>query len=146
MPVSKGIDVQKSRFAALALETSSDSDEDEGGNWETVKKTAHKPGGPKLVPKKGGEPGGESKPLSKSAKKRARKKKQQQAQVANEVCIEHCNFVELHASNISTNAGFYLAAIAIHRLSNCLNMVRTMLIRKYVSGIPLLPQNIPLFK
>ena len=88
MPVSKGIDVQKSRFAVLALETSSESDDDGVGNWETVKKTAHKPGDAKQAPKKGGELlGGENKPQSKSAKKRARKRKQQQAQVANEVRI-----------------------------------------------------------
>ena len=88
MPVSKGIDVQKSRFAALALETSSESeDESAVGEWQTVKKGAGVGGGKKKGgAHSGGQDGGENKPLSKNAKKRARKKKQQQqAQMANEV-------------------------------------------------------------
>lgn len=85
MPISKGIDVQKSRFAALALETSSDSDDERRGEWETVKKSAHKPGGGKQAQKQVSGQEGENKPLSKNAKKRARKKRQQQAQVASEV-------------------------------------------------------------
>lgn len=84
MPASKGLEVQKSRFAALALETSSESEEEHGGGeWETVKKAPHKAGGAKQAQKKLSD--GESKPLSKNAKKRARKKRQQQAQVASEV-------------------------------------------------------------
>ena len=94
MPVSKGIDVQKSRFAALALETSSESEEDAGGEWEKVKKTAHKPGKQPQAAKKGNVSGtqlagqeGESRQLSKNAKKRARKRRQhqQQAQAVGEV-------------------------------------------------------------
>ena len=87
MPVSKGIDVQKSRFAALALETSSESEEEiAGGDWQTIKKHA---GGKQGAQK--GKGGAQStgqegdRPLSKNAKKRARKKRQQ-AQVAGEVC------------------------------------------------------------
>lgn len=92
MPVSKGIDVQKSRFAALALETSSESDEESAvGEWHTVKKgaTASAGGGKKKGgAQSAGQDGGENKPLSKNAKKRARKKRQQQqAQIASEVCI-----------------------------------------------------------
>ena len=88
MPISKGIDVQKSRFAALALETSSESEEGGDGEWERVKKAhkagaAAKPHGQKGSQRVGQD--GESKPLSKNAKKRARKKKQQQAQGASEV-------------------------------------------------------------
>ena len=92
MPVSKGIDVQKSRFAALALETSSESeDEPATEDWQTVKKGAVGGGGGPGKKKGGAQPpgqdGGENKPLSKNAKKRARKKRQQQqAQTASEVC------------------------------------------------------------
>ena len=83
MPVSKGLEVQKSRFAALALETSSESEEEE---WETVKKAPHKPSGAKQTQRKGdGQDVLGNKPLSKNAKKRARKKRQQQALVASEV-------------------------------------------------------------
>lgn len=87
MPVSKGIDVQKSRFAALALETSSESEEDGDGEWERVKKATQKPGAKKKDESGSTRVGhdGENKPLSKNAKKRARKKRQQQAQVATEV-------------------------------------------------------------
>ena len=88
MPVSKGIDVQKSRFAALALETSSESENESAvGEWQAVKKGAGVGGGKKKGgAHSGGQDGGENKPLSKNAKKRARKKKQQrQAQMANEV-------------------------------------------------------------
>lgn len=87
MPASKGLEVQKSRFAALALETSSESEEERGGGeWETVKKASHKAGGAKQTQKKLGDGHeGESKPLSKNAKKRARKKRQQQTQVVSEV-------------------------------------------------------------
>lgn len=92
MSVSRGIDVQKSRFAALALETSSESeDEPAAGEWQTVKKgaTAGSGGGKKRGGAQStGQDGGENKPLSKNAKKRARKKRQQQqAQMASEVCI-----------------------------------------------------------
>ena len=92
MPVSKGIDVQKSRFAALALETSSESeDESAVGEWQTVKKGvgAGAGGGRKKGgAQSSGQDGGENKPLSKNAKKRARKKRQQQqAQMASEVRI-----------------------------------------------------------
>ena len=90
MPVSKGIDVQKSRFAALALETSSESEEELAGReWQTVKQKAA--GGKQGAQKKGGahstgQEGEENRPLSKNAKKRARKKRQQQqAQIASEV-------------------------------------------------------------
>lgn len=81
MPASKGLKVQQSRFAALALETSSESEEERGGGeWETVKKASHKAGSAKQTQKKLGDGHEvESKPLSKNAKKRARKKRQQQA-------------------------------------------------------------------
>ena len=111
MPVSKGIDVQKSRFAALALETSSESEEESAvGEWQTVKKgvSAGAGGGGK---KKGGaqsagQDGGENKPLSKNAKKRARKKRQQQqAQMATEVCITRCMVMYIYQAFISGGQG-----------------------------------------
>lgn len=62
-----------SKFAVLAVDSSSDSEEE----WTTVK------GGPKTkVPVKGKVEGsGDNKPLSKNAKKRSRKKKSQLTEV-----------------------------------------------------------------
>ena len=66
---------QPSKFAVLAVDSSSDSEEE----WTEVK------GGPKTkVPVKGkveGSGSGGNKQLSKNAKKRARKKKSQQTEV-----------------------------------------------------------------
>ena len=69
--VMKGLDVQKSRFAALSLDHDSESEEDGGvTEWQPAPTRSRGP------PKKGQDQGGEEcKVLSKSAKKRARKKR-----------------------------------------------------------------------
>ncbi len=73
MALVKGIDVQKSRFAALYIGQDSDSDEETGWDVLTPKTSKHRG----AASKKGGTNGGQEdvKGLSKNAKKRARKRR-----------------------------------------------------------------------
>lgn len=72
--VLKGLDVRKSRFAALSHDQDS-SDEDEEKQWQQVLPTKSKPPNKKSPPSQGGQTQGEAKGLSKNAKKRARKRR-----------------------------------------------------------------------
>ena len=71
-----GISVQKSKFAALAIDSLSDDDSDDDAKWTQVKPAPAKQK-TNTKPKEAGGKDGE-KPLSKNAKKRAAKKKRQQ--------------------------------------------------------------------
>lgn len=86
MALSKGIKVQPSRFAALNLDSDSDSDAS-GNEWLEVvsssKTTGKTSRGAAATQSKNGPAG--DRPLSKSAKKRARKKRNQQSSVSSEV-------------------------------------------------------------
>ena len=73
--VMKGLDVRKSRFAALSLDQDS-SDEDGEKQWQQVLPTKSKPPPKKGPPTQSGQTQGEeAKGLSKNAKKRARKRR-----------------------------------------------------------------------
>ena len=71
-----GISVQKSKFAALAIDSLSDNDSEDDTKWTQVKSVPAKQK-TKAKPKEAEGKDGE-KPLSKNAKKRAAKKKRQQ--------------------------------------------------------------------
>lgn len=83
MALVKGLNVQKSKFAALSIDSLSDDSEDGGLGWHEVKPsttTKPKPKGKQTVTQlQGGGTGheGGARPLSKNAKKRARKKRNQ---------------------------------------------------------------------
>ena len=70
MPLPKPLNVQQSRFAAIALDSDSESDSGNEGEWKQVPKAASKGS-----LKAGEQHADESKPLSKNAKKRARKRR-----------------------------------------------------------------------
>lgn len=87
--VMKGLDVRKSRFAALSLDQDSDDEEDETP-WQQVAPTKSK-----QPPKRGGPPvsggqaqGEEGKGLSKNAKKRARKRRNKSTSSDQDVSLE----------------------------------------------------------
>ena len=79
MALHKGIKVQPSRFAALQLESDSESGEDDPFEveWHQVGGKSKSKGGAPPSQQKDGPPG--ARQLSKSAKKRARKKRNQQS-------------------------------------------------------------------
>ena len=94
MPVSTGLTVQPSRFAAIALDSDSDSEKESA--WHQVPRGKDKSGakgarggshgGEKQAALPVGAAGDEGKVLSKSAKKRARKKRNQSSSA--EVCSQ----------------------------------------------------------
>lgn len=82
--VMKGLNVQKSRFAALSLEQDSEEEEEEKTQWQQV--SAHnKSKAPQKKDPSHGAQGEEPKGLSKNAKKRARKKRNKSTSSDHEV-------------------------------------------------------------